>query len=68
MAQQKSNKNRKYGRSAKSTQNIAYKMENRKRKNKLRKLKALLKKQPNNAVVASRIKSIEANYEYGLRK
>ena len=68
MAGTTSNKNRKYGRSRGSPQNIAYKTQNRKRTNKIRKLKRMLKAQPNNSKIADRLKSIERDYKYGERK
>ncbi len=54
MAGTTSNKNRKYGRSRGSPQNIAYKAQNRKRVNKIRKLKRLCKLQPNNKKVKAK--------------
>ena len=51
-----------------SPQNVAYKLQNRKRKNKIRKLKALLKKQPNNLVIEERLQEIIDNPKYGEKK
>lgn len=43
---------------SKINQNKAYKAENREQKNKVLKLTRLLKKQPNNSVIADRIKEL----------
>lgn len=48
---------KKAGRNVKSTQNLTYKAENRREKNKVRKLVRTLKQQPNNLVVREALKA-----------
>jgi len=68
MSNQKTNKNRKYGRQRGSAQNAAYKAQSRKYKNKVRKLTKYCLHNPNDLQAQRALKSISSNREWGARK